>query len=101
MWPEEVLVQVSESQTGRAVRTRRWKYGVDAPGVDGQREMASPRYVEQFLYDLQSDPYELENLVGKVNLEQVKEELRLRLQRRMVEAGGDEPAIESYTGSSR
>lgn len=101
MWPEEVLVQVSESQTGRAVRTRRWKYGVDAPGVDGQREMASPRYVEQFLYDLQSDPYELENLVGKVNLEQVKEELRLRLQRRMVEAGEDEPAIESYTGSSR
>jgi len=51
------------------------------------------------LYDLQSDPYELENLVNKVSLEQVKEELRLRLQRRMVEAGEDEPVIESYTGS--
>jgi hypothetical protein len=65
----------------------------------GQREIVSPRYVEQFLYDLQSDPNELENLVGKVSLAQVKEELRLRLQRRMVEAGEDEPVIESYTGS--
>ncbi len=100
-WPEEVLVQVSESQTGRAVRTRRWKYGVDAPGVDGRWEMASPRYVEQFLYDLQSDPYELENLVGKESLGQVKEDLRVRLQRRMVETGEDQPVIESYTGAGR
>ncbi|MEL7237442.1 MAG: sulfatase-like hydrolase/transferase, partial [Planctomycetota bacterium] len=26
-WPEEVFVQISESHFGRAVRTRRWKYG--------------------------------------------------------------------------
>ncbi len=97
-WPEEVLIQVSESQTGRAVRTRRWKYGVDAPAVDGRREMASLRYVEQFLYDLQSDPYELENLVA-AGPNDVKEQLRVRLQQRMVEAAEDEPVIESYTGS--
>ena len=24
-WPEEVFVQISEAQTGRAVRTQRWK----------------------------------------------------------------------------
>ncbi len=98
-WPEEVFVQISESQTGRAVRTHRWKYGVDAPGVDPQRDMASQRYVEQFLYDLQSDPYELENLVGREDLRDVKEQLRVRLLRRMVEAGEDEPVIASHTGS--
>jgi len=27
-WPEEVFVQISEAQTGRAVRTQRWKYSV-------------------------------------------------------------------------
>ena len=30
-WPEEMFVQISEAQVGRAVRTHRWKYGVDAP----------------------------------------------------------------------
>ena len=34
-WPEEVFIQISESQVGRAVRTRRWKYGVDAPDKNG------------------------------------------------------------------
>ena len=37
-WPEEVFVQVSEAQVGRAVRTHRWKYGVAAPGDVVHRE---------------------------------------------------------------
>ncbi|MEU2072856.1 hypothetical protein [Streptomyces sp. NPDC013489] len=33
--PESVLVQISEDQVGRAVRTERWKYVVSAPpGAD-------------------------------------------------------------------
>src|SRR5439155_3385418 len=45
-WPEEVFVQISESQVGRAVRTHRWKYGVTAPDKNGSRDAASDRYVE-------------------------------------------------------
>ena len=33
-WPEEVFVQISEAQVGRAVRTERWKYSVSAPDRD-------------------------------------------------------------------
>ena len=63
-WPHEVFVQISEAQVGRAIRTRRWKYSVVAPGKDGNKDAGSDRYVEDCLYDLQADPYELVNLAG-------------------------------------
>jgi arylsulfatase A-like enzyme len=93
-WPEEVFVQISESQVGRAVRTRRWKYGVTAPDKRGGQDPGSERYVEEFLYDLQSDPYELNNLLGLSSHEEVAAVLRERLIRRMMEAGEPAPAIE-------
>ncbi len=92
-WPEEVFVQISESQMGRAVRTRRWKYGVDAPG-SSREDSGSDRYVEQYLYDLQADPYELQNLAGLRSHEAVAAAMRERLIRRMLEAGEEAPAIE-------
>ncbi len=33
-WLGEVFVQISESQVGRAIRTHRRKYAVDAPQTD-------------------------------------------------------------------
>ncbi len=93
-WPEEMFVQISESQVGRAVRTRRWKYGVTAPDKKGNQDPASDRYAEEFLYDLDSDPYELTNLIGLQSHQEVARILRERLVRRMVEAGEAEPAIE-------
>jgi len=94
-WPEEVFVQISESQVGRAVRTQRWKYGVSAPGRDGWREPAADRYVEEYLYDLQADPYELTNLIGLESHREVAGVMRGRLVRRMIEVGEGEPAIEA------
>ena len=93
-WPEEVFVQISEAQVGRAVRTRRWKYGVDAPDQDGARVPGADAYVEQYLYDLQADPYELTNLIGVESHQEVAEVMRQRLLRRMQEAGEKEPGIE-------
>jgi arylsulfatase A-like enzyme len=93
-WPQEVLVQISESQVGRAVRTQRWKYGVVAAGVDGNRVPAADRYVEESLYDLQADPYELTNLAGLASHRGVADVLRDRLLRRLREAGEREPAID-------
>jgi arylsulfatase A-like enzyme len=92
-WPEEVLVQISESQVGRAVRTRRWKYAVVAPEADGKKDPASDRYVEDALYDLREDPYELRNLIGSKSHQGVAKGMRRRLIQRMTGIGEPEPAI--------
>ena len=92
-WPQEVFIQISESQVGRSIRTKRWKYCVDAPDQHGWATPGADRYVEQYLYDLDSDPYELQNLVGIDSFDEVAAELRSRLIRRMVEAGEDAPEI--------
>ena len=92
-WPDEVFVQISEAQTGRAVRTHRWKYGVDAPQDDGPRTAGADRYEEQYLYDLAYDPYELTNLIGSQAHDPVAEVMRQRLCRRMEEAGEAVPRI--------
>ncbi|MDA0746528.1 MAG: sulfatase-like hydrolase/transferase [bacterium] len=92
-WPEEVFVQISEAQVGRAVRTHRWKYGVDAPEKRPGHDAGSERYVEQYLYDLEADPYELTNLVGMPSHREVADVMRERLVRRMVEAGEVGPEV--------
>lgn len=93
-WPEEVFIQISESQVGRAVRTHRWKYSVVAPDKHGGRDPSADHYVEEYLYDLQADPYELTNLLGYQSHQKVAAVMRERLIRRMVEAGEDAPTIE-------
>ena len=93
-WPQEVFMQISEAQVGRAVRTHRWKYSVVAPDKDGNRDPGSGRYVEEFLYDLQADPYELTNLIEMESHREVANVMQRRLLRRMVEAGEEEPEIE-------
>ena len=93
-WPEEVFLQISEAQVGRAVRTHRWKYSVSAPNKNGGRDPKSDHYVEEFLYDLETDPYELHNLIEYDAYDEVKAVMRERLLRRMEEAGEDRPTIE-------
>ncbi|MBO2945444.1 sulfatase-like hydrolase/transferase [Paenibacillus sp. F411] len=95
-WPEEVLVQISESQVGRAIRTQRWKYAVTAPDAHPKDDAGSARYVEELLYDLEADPYELSNLAGMEAYRTVADELRARLITRMVEAGEDAPEIVAH-----
>jgi len=93
-WPEEAFIQISESQTGRAIRTRRWTYGVTS-SADGKRGApAADRYVEEYLYDLEADPYQLTNHAGRESHRSVADELRRRLILRMVEAGEAQPVIE-------
>lgn len=78
-WDDDVFIQVSESQVGRCIRTTRWKYHVAAPGKSGWDVSASDTYVEDALYDLQADPYELHNLVGAETHQNVSQVLRDRL----------------------
>ena len=80
---------------GRAVRTERWKYGVTAPGGRSAQGAGSEEYIEEYLYDLQADPYELANLIGRESHQGVAAVMQERLIRRMVEAGETAPTIES------
>ena len=91
-WPEEVFLQISESHCGRAIRTKRWKYSVRAPDTPGNA-MGSDVYVEDYLYDLQADPHERNNLVGDESLADVRAELAAALKRRMLAAGEGESEI--------
>jgi arylsulfatase A-like enzyme len=78
---------------GRAVRTRRWKYGVTAPEKGGGQVPGSDRYAEEYLYDLASDPHELTNLVGLESHRETADVMRERLIRRMVLAGEEAPTV--------
>ena len=93
-WPEEVFVQVSESEIGRAVRTRRWKYCVAAPDKSGWAASYSDLYTDEYLYDLFADPYELTDLTGMESYQEVVAVMRERLLRRMQEAGEAAPVIQ-------
>ena len=95
-WPEEVFFQISEAETGRGIRSERWKYSVFAPGRRGGEDPdpGSDSYVERYLYDLYADPAEQVNLIGRRACADVAADLRKRLIQRMVAAGEDSPAIQ-------
>ncbi len=93
-WQQEVLVQISQSEVGRCVRTHRWKYGVTAPQGDGWRDAGSALYRDSYLYDLEHDPYELVNLIRLASHRPVVERMRQRLIARMVASGETAPQIE-------
>jgi len=94
-WPAEVFMQISESQIGRAIRTKKWKYSVSVPCSWGVRcrKSATNQYFEEYLYDLEADPHERNNLVGDPALAAVRAELADTLRRRMAQAGEEEPEI--------
>jgi arylsulfatase A-like enzyme len=100
-WPDDVFVQISESQVARVVRTQRWKYCVSAPDKHPVHDPGSDRYTEEYLYDLLADPYELNNLVGRESHAGVASVLQERLIRRMVEAGEDAPVIDPAPARDR
>ena len=91
-WPEEVFLQISESHCGRAIRTEKWKYSVRAPEKKGS-DPDSDLYVEDYLYDLESDPHERNNLVSDPAYKAIRAEFAEILRRRMAQAGEKEPEI--------
>ena len=101
IWAQEVFIQISESQVGRAIRTKKWKYSVVAPKRDdlwdGYLYSKSDIYNEEFLYDLENDMYEKHNLVEDPKLEDVRKGLAEILKRKMKEAGEDVPKIYSIS----
>ena len=99
-WRDAILVQISVAQISRAVRTRRWKYAVSAPQLNPMRDSHADEYVETELYDLETDPYEMINLIGYTSHRATADGLRERLLRCLGEAGEALPAIRSAPARS-
>ncbi|MCF7945976.1 MAG: sulfatase-like hydrolase/transferase [Spirochaetia bacterium] len=92
-WDDVVFLQISESQIGRAVRTKRWCYCVTAQDGDPWNDMDSDVYQEAYLYDLYNDPHERNNIVHEEQYNDVKKKLRKKLLEKMQEAGEQLPSI--------
>lgn len=88
-----IFAQISESRLGRCIRTENYLYSVCAPGKDGWSEGSSDIYVEDFLYDLKRDPYELNNLVKDPAYSEIRRELAMQLIEEMKCAGEKTPRI--------
>src|SRR5665811_310398 len=104
-WPDDVYIQVSESETGRAIRTHRWKFGVAAPDSVSTHAPGSDTYHEYALYDLYADPHELRNLIHERSHAELCLELTDRLLAHMRETGEPPativPAEKRHSGQRR
>ncbi len=89
-WRNEVYIEMSESTTGRVIRTPQHTYAVAFP----LREAASDKYYEYMLYDNYADPFQHVNLVSRADRRELSQHLRERLIARMVEASNKQPTIE-------
>jgi arylsulfatase A-like enzyme len=92
-WPNQQLIQISESMTGRAIRTPDWTYCV--ADITGAKEQAAATYTEYQIYDQRADPFELVNLAGRREYRVKADELREQLKKLLALAGEPEPQIES------
>jgi arylsulfatase A-like enzyme len=90
-WPNRQLIQISESMTGRAIRTPDWTYCV--ADISGAKNRDAKVYTEYQIYDQRADPSELVNLAGRKEYRVKADELREQLKKLVVAAGEPEPEI--------
>lgn len=95
-WRDEVLIQISESQIGRALRTATHTFSAATTGINpwrGHLRSSAGRYVETHLYDLRSDPHQRRNLAGSTEHVGIREELADRLASAIYRTEGHLPEI--------
>jgi len=91
-WRQDLFFQISETETGRALRTHRWKYGVTSKYHPDRPR--SDTYRESYLYDLAHDPHEMVNLAGMPVFRGLADDLKARLLHWIAEIeDGHAPAI--------
>ncbi len=91
-WPNQQLVQISESMTGRSIRTTDWTYCVADP-TGATNTSASTNYHEYQMYDQRNDPHELVNLAARKEYRETAEQLREELKKLIVASGDPQPEI--------
>jgi uncharacterized sulfatase len=85
-WENEIYTQISEDKVARCIRTPKYKYAVMSPENPWQVGEAD-EYREEFLYDLENDPFEQNNLIKSGEFKSEREELAKILVRHMNRAG--------------
>lgn len=88
-----VFMQISEASNSRAIRTDRFKYAVRDIAVTGYAHHSARTYFEDYLYDLEKDPNEKNNLIKDSRYAKVRQELKYLLIEQMVNAGEERPVI--------
>lgn len=78
---KDVFIQISESFVGRAIRTDKFMYCVFAPNKNPWQDKNSDEYEELYLYDIEKDPLELNNLINDDNYLEEKEKLSVLLRK--------------------
>jgi len=89
--PTDILIQISESQIGRALRTPTHTYAAKAPTRSpfaGHRRPAADRYVGTHLYDNVRDPHQRRNLIDDPSVADLRDALAARLATRIHEIEG-------------
>lgn len=99
-WEDCVFIQVSESEVGRAIRTKRWKYSIVAD-LDGWNNSQADAYHEQYLFDLECDQSETCNLAEDPSYEEIRKILREKIIHCMERAGESPPVIYPYHKETR
>ena len=85
-----VFVQISESQCGRAIRTKRYTYSVTSKKILSSH---SSIYFEDFLYDNEKDPAQKNNLIKSKEYNGVKTEMKNLLLEQIEKIEGKRPKI--------
>lgn len=88
-----VFMQISESQCGRAIRTKKYKYAIRTLAPTGYALHKAAVYFEDYLYDLEKDPIEKHNLIKDPKYASERKKLKEMLIREMTAAGEKEPKI--------
>jgi arylsulfatase A-like enzyme len=82
-WENEIFIQISESELARSLRTLKWKYCISDLTSNGNDKPSSDNYTETSLYDLDADPYELNNLIGINAYDEILNDLRKKMKRKI------------------
>lgn len=90
---ELVYMEISEASNSRAIRTDRYKYEIRDPSPSGMAHHSSKVYFESYLYDLEKDPLEKNNLVKDSDYVSVRKKLRSQILSQMASTGEKKPII--------
>lgn len=98
-----VLIQLSEAQVGRALRTERYTYAVRARTrpFGGQLHDHADEYVESHLYDNEMDPHQRRNLVADPATAPLRAALAERLLGQIDRLEGRRPRLRPLARSVR